>query len=94
MPARTTRGKTGIGRPPKKWWDGCVRGVKRRSGKHGVRSPEQVCGALWFQKMGQSGRREAVARETGRKSGRKTGRRTTASRSGRCRTRTGRFTRC
>ncbi len=89
--ARTTRG-TGIGRPPKKWFGDCVKGVRKSGRKSGrpARDPQSICGALWYRKMSASGRQAALAREGKRES---SGKRTRRS-NGRCRTGTGRFTRC
>lgn len=93
MPARTTRGKTGIGRPPKKWMNDCVKGVRRSGKKTGrpVRDAASICGALWYRKMSATGRQTALAREGKRE---ERGKRTRRTKDGRCRTATGRFTRC
>lgn len=46
-------------RPPRSWWEDCVRGVKRSKTAY---SPEKVCGALWYKKMSPAKRKEATAR--------------------------------
>lgn len=46
--------------PPKRWWRGCVRGV-RDSGSGA--DPQRVCGDLWYNRLSASKRREILRRE-------------------------------
>jgi len=51
-------------RPPKRWWNRCVRGVE----KSGVAySPEDVCGDLWHHKLGVEQKRKIVRESERRK---------------------------
>jgi len=50
VPGATTR------RPPKSWWDACVKGVEESGG---AVDPDAVCGSLWFQKMTPAERKRA-----------------------------------
>jgi hypothetical protein len=45
-------------RPPKSWWDHCVRAVSRSS----ARDPRAVCGATW-RDMSPEKKRAALRRE-------------------------------
>jgi hypothetical protein len=54
-------------RPPSKWMKDCVRGVKRKSrrsrkSRKRVTNPQAVCGALWYHKMDDAGRKAALKR--------------------------------
>jgi len=63
MPARR-RARAGSKRPPKKWWDHCVAAVKAagKRARHRARSPEAVCGAEWYKKMGPTAKKRAKKR--------------------------------
>jgi len=40
-------------RPPKSWWNSCVRGVRKGKSSY---NPEAVCGDLWYHKKSQKER--------------------------------------
>lgn len=48
-------------RPPKRWFESCVRQVKQRSPR--VKDPKAVCGALWYHKASPAAKRAALRRE-------------------------------
>lgn len=51
-------------RPPKRWWNSCINGVKKKGSSY---SPESVCGSEWFHKKTQKERSSIVRREEARK---------------------------
>ncbi len=51
-------------RPPKRWWNSCVKGVKK--GK-AAEYPEAVCGDEWYHKKNKKERESIVRKEEARK---------------------------